>query len=261
MERTFWRKQNSNSPLFPELEWSKPENKSMAGKLAVIGGSTQQFSAPAEAYAVATRTGVGLTRVLLPLAVKKLTGHLFESLEFGASNPSGSFAHASLSAWLDVAHWANATLLSGDLGRNSETSIVFEKFLDSYQGQLIITKDAVDYALAIPPVLLNRPETTLVLSMAQLQKLGIVGGSVTPFTLSMDLLRLVDALHNFTEIYGLNIITKFHNTICVASAGQVSTTALDEDLEIWRVSTAAKAAVWWLQNPTKPFEALTTAIL
>jgi hypothetical protein len=31
------------------------------------------------------------------------------------------------------------------------------------------------------------------------------------------------------------------------------------DRPVWRIETAATAAVWWLQNPSKPFEALTTA--
>lgn len=261
MDRTYWHKQTIQEPLFSALLWGRPENKSQAGKLAVIGGNLHSFSAPAEAYSVADSAGAGLTRVLLPLSVKKLTGQLFETLEFGASNPSGSFAQASLSAWLDLAAWADGTLLAGDLGRNSETAIVFEKFLTKYQGQLTITKDAVNYALFSPAILLERKDTTLVLALSQLQKLGIQAKVLTPFTLGMDLLHFIDGLHTLTATYPLNIVIKFHEHLCVASNGQVSTTKLTKELDIWRVKTAAHAAVWWLQNPSKPFEALTTAIL
>jgi hypothetical protein len=76
----------------------------------------------------------------------------------------------------------------------------------------------------------------------------------------MDLLRLVDGLHEFTQMHHVNIITKHLDAFLVAASGQVSTTKITQELKIWRVQTAASAAVWWLQNPAKPFEALTTSL-
>jgi len=76
----------------------------------------------------------------------------------------------------------------------------------------------------------------------------------------MDFIRLVDTLHEFSKSHRINIIVKHLQTIFVAVDGQVSSTKLTEDLPIWRVKTAARASVWWLQNPSKTFEALTTAI-
>ena len=77
----------------------------------------------------------------------------------------------------------------------------------------------------------------------------------------MDLLRLVDTLHEFTENFAVNIVTKHLDSVFVAVNGQVSSTKLTEDPPVWRVNTAAHAAVWWLQSPTKAFDALTTATL
>jgi len=98
-----------------------------------------------------------------------------------------------------------------------------------------------------------------VLSFAQLQKLAMNANFTKAFTFGMDLIRLVDTLHEFTETFSPNIITKHHDTIFVAASGQVSSTKLETEMKIWRVKTAASASVWWLQNPSKPFEALTTA--
>jgi ADP-dependent NAD(P)H-hydrate dehydratase / NAD(P)H-hydrate epimerase len=260
MAPEYWLKQETGKPAFSELLWSRPQNKQFAGKLAVIGGNLHGFAAPGEAYGVSLKTGVGVARVLLPDAVKKLVGPILEDVEFAASNPSGSFNQQALAEWLSLANWADGVLLAGDLGRNSETAIVLEKFIGKYPGSLTITKDAADYAISIAPSILNRADTTLVISMAQLRKLFMVASSTQAIRLSMGLLQLVEALHTFTEGRPVAIVTKHHDILYTAYEGRVSTTQLTADIPVWRVKAAAIASVWQLQNPGKTFEALTTAV-
>ncbi len=260
MERTHWVKQGSE-PYFGDLVWSRPESRHARGKLLIIGGNSFGFSAPGQAYQHAQTAGAGTTRVLLPEAIKKVAGNLFPELEFGASNPSGSFAQMSLGEWLDQSLWADGVLLAGDLGRNSETAILIEKYLAKSSAALTITKDAVDYLIPISKTFCQRSSTTVVLSMAQLQKLGMALGYDKPFKLGMDLVNLVDTLADFSTRYAFEIMVKHLETIAVAVNGQVSTTKLAEDQEIWRVESATYAAVWRIQNPSKPFEALTTSVL
>lgn len=263
MENTYWHRQTPDAPLFPELLWSRPENKRLAGKLLIIGGNAHGFAAPAEAYQAAEAAGAGTARVILPDSIKtyfsRFQGPALET-EFAPANPSGSFSQRSLDVVLEQAVWADGVLLAGDLGRNSETAIVLEKLLEKYSGQLTLTKDAVDYFKDTPLELLGRPGTTLVVSLAQLQKIVQKSGLATPITFDMSLMKLVETLHELTELFPAHIIVKQLTQIIVASGGQVSTTRLAQDKEIWRVQTAARAAVWNLQNPAKPFQALTTAI-
>lgn len=259
-EQPYWSKQTVDKPLFPDLLWSRPENRALAGKLLIIGGNAYGFAAPAEAFSQASKASIGVAQVLLPDATKRIVGRVFETGDYAPSTPSGSFAQKSLSEFLSHAAWSDGVLLAGDLGRNSETAILLEKFVTSYRGQLTITKDAADYFTAGPHALLTRPETTLVVSFAQLQKLATNAKFSQAFTFSMDLLRLVDALHEFTAKYPVNIVVKHLMNIVMATGGKVSTTKLETDKEIWRVATATYAAVWWLQNPNKPFEALSTAV-
>jgi hypothetical protein len=136
-----------------------------------------------------------------------------------------------------------------------------EKFLAGSSAAVTLSKDTIDYFIPLAKTFANRENTTLVLTMADLQKLAMALGFDRPFRLGMDLIQLVDALHAFTDKYGFEIVVKHLETICVAVNGQVSTTKLAEDKDIWRVQTAAHAAVWRLQNPTKPFEALTTSLV
>ena len=261
MEREYWLRQEPGAPLFPELEWSRPENRTQAGKLLIIGGNLHGFAAPAEAYAAAVKAGIGTARVLLPQSVQKITGPILENGEFAPATPSGSFSQKALNEFLIHAHWADAVLLAGDLGRNSETAILIEKFLAKYPGAVTLTKDAVDYVVSAPESVLARPDTTLVLSLSQLQRLATAARTVTPIKFSMDLLHLVEWLHDFTSEHQLSIVVKHLNQIIVAVDGQVSSTTLIEELPIWRVQTAASGAVWWLQNPKEAFKAWATSLV
>jgi len=260
MERDYWLKQQSGKPLFPELEWSRPENRTQAGKLLIVGGNLHGFAAPAEAYAASTGAGIGTARVLLPSALQKTVGRMLDNGEFAPSTPSGSFSQKALGELLAHSSWADAALIAGDLGRNSETAILLEKFLAKSLLAVTLTKDAVDYVTSAPDIVLSRPNTLLVLSLSQLQRLGVATKFTMPITFGMDLLHLVTWLHEFTIQHPPHIVVKHLNNLLVAVDGQVSTTTLAEDKQVWRVETASKAAVWWLQNSSKPFEALTTAV-
>ena len=145
-----------------------------AGKLLIIGGNAHGFSAPATAYTEAEQAGIGTTRVLLPDHIRRQLLHFHGAsleLEYAPSTPSGSFASKALAEMLDHAVWADVVLLAGDLGRNSETAIAMESFTKKYTRKLVITKDAIDYFYAAPTAILNRGNTVLVLTVAQLQRL------------------------------------------------------------------------------------------
>lgn len=256
----FWQKQTADKPLFPDLLWSRPEHRSAAGKLLIVGGNAQAFAAPAEAYVEAEKASVGAARVLLPDAVKKLAGGILETVEYAVSTPIGSFSQQALAELLEQAAWADAVLLAGDLGRNSETAILLESFAGKYPGLLAITKDAVDYAMTTPEIVLDRPNTLLVPSFAQLQRLAAKAGFTKAFTFEADLLRFIQTLHEFSTAHTAHILIQHHNQIHCAVQGAITSTKLSQDLPIWRVKTAARATVWWLQNPTKPLQALTTSL-
>jgi hypothetical protein len=256
----YWQRQNPDKPLFPDLLWSRPENRAQAGQLLIVGGNKFDFAAVGEAYNEAVKAGIGRARVLLPDSLQKTVGKVFEAGEYAPSTPSGSFSQKALGELLPMSQWANGALLAGDFGRNSETAIMLERLLETYSGQLTITKDAADYFIISPNKVLARPETLFVISFAQLQKLATNCHFGQAFTFEMDFLRLIELLHEFTKKYEVHIITKHLDTIFVAVNGQVSTTKITDESKVWRVRTAAHAATWWLQNPTKPFEAFVTSL-
>lgn len=261
MDRSYWHKQTADKPLFPDLLWSRPENRAHAGKLLIVGGNAQGFADPAEAFTLTTKAGIGTARVALPSALQKSVGRVFESGEYLPSTPSGSFAQTALGDLLPMAHWADGVLLAGDLGRNSETAILIEKFLAKHSGQVTLTKDAIAYITSQPNLVRDRENTLLVLSFGQLQRLATELRFPTAFTSAMDLLHAVDALHRLTETYPLALITRHLDHLLVAVNGQVSSTPCKADEKVWRLKKASSASVWWLQNPSNSFEALTTSVI
>lgn len=258
-QQTYWVKQIAGKPLFPDLVWSRPEHKAHAGKLFIIGGNTHGFIDPAEAYTHALKAGAGSVRVLLPDAVHKLAGSVLPQVEFAPSTPSGSFGHQALAEVTQGAAWADGVLLAGNFGHNSETTILLEKLLHKHPGQITLTKDAVDSLVNSSATLLEGSRLYVV-TIAQLQKLATRLRAKHPITFGMSLIQLADSLHEITKTYRLAVIVKHLDQYLVATDGRVSSTKTTHDTKKWRLQTATYASTWWLQNPAKPFEALTTAV-
>jgi NAD(P)H-hydrate repair Nnr-like enzyme with NAD(P)H-hydrate dehydratase domain len=256
MANTYWLKQEGDKPLFPDLLWSRPETQRHAGKLLIIGGNLHGFNAPAEAYNEAGKAGIGTCRVFLPNALQRTVSKLFPEIEYVPSTPSGSFASSALAELLTAAVWADGALLAGNFGKNSETAILLESFIHKYSGQLTLAGDSIDYFITNSDVLLRRAETTIVLSFAQAQKLLTNAGSLRPLTSALGKAQIVELLHEFTEKLTASIILATDETIYIAAEKHVSTT----ERPITPLEAAAHTSTWWLQNPGKPFEAMTTAI-
>lgn len=261
MDFSYWKRQTSETPLFPDIEWSKPEQKSQSGKLGIIGGNTLGFAGVAEAYSTALKTGAGHIRVLLPDVLKKSIGSSISDAVFAPTNPSGSLSKDAIAEMSAMGEWANSILLIGDAGRSGETAVVYEQFIQTYSGQLILTRDAIDLVKNGSEMLVERQNTVLIASFAQLQKLFQAVYYPKVLTFSMQLTNLVEALHKFTITYPVTIAVLHKDHLVVASEGQVTSQVWDNPMLIWRGSVAAKAAAYWLWTPSKPLEAITSSIL
>lgn len=260
MDYSFWKKQTVEQPLFPDIEWSKPEQRAHAGHLAIIGGNKLGFAGVAEAYGIAKKTGVGEAKVLLPDALRTTIPKTITDTLFAATNPSGSLSKDALADMKMLGSWAQSVLLIGDAGRSSETAIAYEQFIAGYHGQLVVTRDAIDLVKNSAVLLVERPDTVLVASFAQLQKLFQSVYYPKVLTFSMQLANLVEALHKFTITYPVTVVTLHKDMLLISSDGEVITTPWSNPMAIWRGSVAAAAACYWLWNPQKPAAAIATAV-
>jgi len=261
MDHTYWQKQTASKPLFPDIEWNKPERKNQAGKLLIVGGNKLGFAAVAENYQAAIDTGAGDVKVLVPDALKKTMPKTLTDILFAPTTMSGGLSKESLPELTAAASWSDGVLLIGDAGRNSETAILYEQFIPSHDGMLTVTRDAIDLVKNNPSMLIERDNTLIVASFAQLQKLfqGVYYPKMLTF--NMQLLQLVEALHKFTITYPCTIMTLHKDTIVVAHNGDVVTQKWEQPMAIWRGNVATNAATYWLWHSNESLKSAVASLL
>lgn len=258
---TPWQKQLYSKPLFDDILWSRPEQKALAGKLLIVGGNAHAIAAPGEAYAIAMRQGVGEAKVIMPDKTRKLLGPKIPlDIELVPSTPSGSFSTRAEQALNSYISWGDATLFAGDIGRNSETAILFESIAKKMPGMMIYTQDAADYFYSFPQTLFDRFDTLLVISIAQLQKFCRQLHWPKAVTLEMGIGQLCELLQALTTTYKTYLVVEYAGNMITAVDGHVIVTKLPKEPQRWRLKTATTASVWWLQNPSEPLKAIATAI-
>ncbi|MBC7512779.1 hypothetical protein H7142_03945 [Candidatus Saccharibacteria bacterium] len=261
MDHPYWSRQTPGKQLYPDIEWSKPERRDQAGKLLIVGGNKLGFAAVAENYQTALENGVGQVKVLVPDCLKKAIPSTLLDVIFAACTPSGGMSKEALPELRAGTEWASGVLLIGDAGRNAETALIYEEFVSTYSGKLTVTRDAIDLVKNNPSLLVERPDTVLVASFAQVQKLfqGVYYPKMLTF--NMQLMQLVEALHKFTITYPCTILTLHNDTMVIASGGDVVTQPWDAPMEIWRGNVATNGASYWLWNDGKPLESFAASLV
>lgn len=253
MDDTNWLRQTKDKPLFPDILWSRPENKTQSGKLLIIGGNQHAFSAVAAAYSSAVAAGAGSVRTVLPDRLRATIGKIFPEAEFAPSTLSGSFSKLALAMLLEEASWADGVLLAGDFGRNSETAILLESFADKHPGLLALSGDSIDYFIKSPEQITDREQTVIICGFSQAQKILARQALLKH---DMDLKQLTEALSVFTKDSKPVIVTQHSGNSVVAYQGRVSTTQGIPNLEL----LAPSSIVFGIQNPGKLFEAITCSV-
>ena len=261
MDSSYWRKQSPDKPLFPDIQWNKPERRDQAGRLGIIGGNKLGFAAVAEAYETALATGVGEVRVLLPDALRSKIPPKMVDVLFAPTNPSGSLASEGLKDIKSLSEWANGMLFIGDGGKNSQTAIVYEEIITHSEKPVILTRDAIDLVQNSFLVILDNPNVTFVASFAQVQRLFRSVYYPKILTFSMQLRQFIDVLHKFTITYPVTIAVLHSEQMIIARGGEVITQPWQNAMRIWRGDTATRAASYLLWTPENPLGAVATSLI
>ena len=259
MNQDFWMKQEKDKLLFPDIEWSRPEQKRSAGKLLIVGGTTHGFSAVVKSYSAACEAGVGEVKIAVPDGLKKSLPPDFNDSIFLPTNQSGALSKDSEVDLVSAGKWADGILLVGDSGQNSETAILYDKLLDSTDTWLTITRDTVDLLLTSAEKLVSRPNTNLVINFPQVQKLFSKVYYPKILTSSMQFISFIEAVHKFTITYPVTITVLFNDKIIVAHDGQVASQDFTDQMSLINGTLAAKTSAYILWNKKKPFEAIATS--
>lgn len=251
----YWQKQG-DKPLFPDLLWSRPENRQYAGKLLIIGGQAGEFSHVASTYEAANAAGAGYIRVLLPESLRKIAQALPE-VEFAPANKSGSFAKNALAEWFSLTSWADHVLLAGDFGKNSETTTILDGFLLKGSCPTVINLNSLA-SIGINLEQLIKMPVTLVVDRPLLQKIGTSLGLITPVKSTTPSPQLAEIIHQISLGNQANLVIQDNEQTWAACSGQVVSSP---NAETDNTKLSAACAVWLMQNPSKPLEALTVSLI
>lgn len=258
MSPSYWQKQSTDQPLFPDILWERPERRDLAGRLLIVGGNAHGFRNTAESYQAAIDNQIGQAKVLLPEPLRALTNHL-PDIVYGPAGATGSLSAQARDQLYALGAWAEGVLLAGDSGKNSETTILLQQFIRSYRLPIIITKDAVELLTTETKTTLSQPNLIIIPSAGQWQKLLTVCRFPLAYTHSLQLAQVVELLHQFTSQFGCSVVLLHGGQLCAAHGGQVVTTPRQDIDDLWQNQLSAKIAVFVLQNPKKVLEAIATA--
>jgi hypothetical protein len=178
---------------------------------------------------------------------------------FSKDNQSGSLNLEARHDLDSIGQWSDGILLIGDTGQNSETSILLENFISKYEKPVVITRDAVNL-LTHGEELLQKNNIIFILSLAQLQKIfrNIYYPKVISF--SMQLMSLIESLHQFTITYQVAIMVFHEKHIVLAQNGTVITQPYDTPTKLWNGYVATKAASFIIWN-NNIFKSVATSLI
>ena len=257
----YWQKQQPDKPLFPDIEWNRPERRDLAGRLGIIGGNKFGFVAVAESYETARQAGAGEVRVLLPDALRSKVPTQMTDVLFAPTNPSGSLASEAKTDLQALENWATGLLYIGDAGKNSQTAILYEQAIAETNKPVVLTRDAIDLVQNSFPRILDNPNVVFVASFAQIQRIFRAVYYPKVLTFSMQLAQFVEVLHKFTVTYPVTVAVLHADHMIVARGGEVITQPWENSMKIWRGDTATKAASYLLWTTENPFGAVVTSLI
>lgn len=249
-----WTRQEKGKPLYPDMLWSKPENKRYAGKLLIIGGQAGSFKNISAAYSYAVKAGAGHVRLLMPESLRKLTQSI-EGAEYAPSNQSGSFARTALGAFFELSEWSDHILLAGDLGKSSETTVIVDGFLLRTNKSVTISENALQSVGIDMPQLINK-KFTLVGGKVFIQNIVKTIGHIKAVTSETTIGQMSEILEDVSSKYRAALVVGDGQNIWTSEGGDVVSTKSNID-DINKLS--AYSSVWQMQNPNKIKEALATA--
>lgn len=261
----YWKKQ-SEEPYFKNLDFERPEQKTQAGTLTIIGGTSHSFRAVAGAGTTTERIGVHRQNIVLPDSLKKSIPTTTPNITFAPSEPSGGFGKSAEAILSTAINHADASLIIGDLGKNAETATTIATVVKNTTQPLLLTRDTIDLVTPEAAAFIERPALTLLATLPQLQKLFRTIYYPRVITLSQPTNQLIETLHKFTITYDNITIATTHNELYItAQGGQVITTPLDSTnyspMSIWQGDLATTISIYQIRQPHSLLAAAATAIL
>ncbi len=250
-----YQTQGLGAPLFPKVLWNRPVSRHSGGRLLVVGGRPEGVALLQTIYSMAEAYGLGACELVVPDALTRLLASSGVA-HFVPSTPSHTLAKIGLGQILYKAEDYDAMLLAPSAGNNSETSLLLAAIIGKTNSRLIIADDGLPTALLDPTTLVRQSPTLLILTMQEVFKLAgalSIGIHIRP---DGGLINKLEIIEDIVRELPVDYVIYGGTDLIIAAGGNLSVTSLMVPIPGAAIGLFSAA---WVQNPSQPFEGLTTA--
>ncbi len=230
--------------------------RSRGGRLLIVGGHRTEFSEVQAIYQMAEASGIGEVQAALPDSLHRLVGESGFA-RFVPASASGSLGKAALGQLIEAAQDFDGVVIGANLTNNSETAVMVESLVRQLEQRVIITEDAIEILRFSPALITGNPQALVVVTMRGLFALANhhhLPIAIKPHAGVVGKLEILAQLASISRC----AYVVFDREVMVSTSGKISLTPLAQPLSSWPAAAIGVGATLWLQQPSKPFEALTT---
>jgi NAD(P)H-hydrate repair Nnr-like enzyme with NAD(P)H-hydrate dehydratase domain len=247
----------TDKPVFPDIFWSRPTTKARAGRLLIVGGQRHEFSQVQAIFEMSQASGSGYVQAAMPDSLRPLLrdnafGHLLPATS------SGSLGRAATAELLQLAEDYDALIVGANLTNNSETGILIETLIREVERPIIITEETIGILKFHPDLITGNPKALVVTTMGGLFNLANYHHLPLAIRPNSGVLGKLEILHQLSAISKCSYFV-FDGEIMVSADGQLGLTPLQQPLSRLPAAPTGVAGTFWVQERTRPFEALMTA--
>lgn len=227
----YWEQQK-DKPLFPDLLWSRPENKALLPKVSIVGGSKHGFVKAAAVYQNVLETGSSSLKLLLPDALKDSLPANSDFI-FIESTKTGSFSSSLFDNLRAIQASSDIVIVSEDSGKESELTQALHKIISEDNCDLMMVGESALANDSYFDDIINRQKNTVfVIEPRQLQKITSRLPVQVSFRSSDGLVDLVKGLHQITSVLGAVIfVVSTNKEVIISVNGDVFSTKYVATLE------------------------------
>lgn len=226
---TTWQKQD-DQPLFPDILWSRPEQKAAKAKVLIIGGHYGGFEQVSKAAAFCESFGVGILKVILPDKLAKSFAFANDGFLFVPSTAEGELSLEAQEPIAEQLKSSDVVILPGDLGNNSQTSRVLTDLALKSTKKIVIYGDACKQLYSDINKILSRDNTAFVLEPGYLQQVLDKSTQAIAVTSSTGVIEAAQRLTELTNQIRASIVTQINQKVLAATDQEVVVSSSFPDL-------------------------------
>jgi NAD(P)H-hydrate repair Nnr-like enzyme with NAD(P)H-hydrate dehydratase domain len=254
MSPTFTKQ--TDQALFPDILWNRPTMRRRAGRLLVVGGHKNEFSLLQAIYQSAEAAGIGECQAVMPDSLRRSVGEQGFG-RFVPASASGSLGKAAVGELLRLGADADALILGANLTNNAETAVAIEALITKLEQPVVITEECIHILKFHPELITGNPKALVVTTMTGLFALANHHHMPIAIKPGGGVVGKIEIVQQLAAISRCSYLV-FDSEIIVQAEDQTSLTLLAQSLSILPGVAIGTAATLWIQQPTKPYAALTT---